>query len=933
MILVSMTLTTEQQRAISYRGGDLQIVACAGAGKTEAISRRVAALLREGVEPRAIIAFTFTEKAGAELKERIYRRTEEVQGREFLDKLGPMFVGTIHGWCFQMLQDAVPHFGNHEVIDEHRHAAFLSREASSLKLKDLAQGRHWAGIHEWTRIVDVIGNELMTPAMLEDATLRERYEKYLELMERFHFLTFSRIIAQAVAELERPAVHERVCGTLRHLVVDEYQDINPAQERLIQLLSLPPVQLCVVGDDDQAIYEWRGSDVHNIVRFAARRTGVETVKLLENRRSRPLIVETAARFAASIPDRLPKTMRTQREASVPMLCVWRAATDLEEADIVAGTIRGLLDKGFQHRDIAVLLRSVRTSAKPIFDALASRGIPVACGGRTGLFMQPEIDAIGRMYALLAGFDQWKAQPFEPPEPISVVSVATLLAARFPSGRRADEIEAFIADWISYLKKHGTRPVDLVDDYYRFLLFLKVQDHLDPNRPAGSALLGSLARFSEMLADFEHVTRRGRYQDQGGKREFVQGADRGRAFWFGLGNYLLHYAVTAYEDFEGETAQEVDAVQLLTVHQAKGLEWPAVFLPGLVEGRFPARQAGAQVEWPFSEAAFPQDKRDRYAGSDADERRLFYTAMTRARDMLYCSCFDRKTREFKPSPYILEIASTDKVERRKSLPLPEVRDSSAHRDVPPLEISFSEMARWVDCGYAYRLSSVFGFQQRLAEELGYGKAVHHVLRTLAEVAHERGVLPNSGEIRALVEREFYTPFANSASHSHLFQSALRLVETYATDYADDLRRIWEIERPFELLTEDGLLRGRADVILGHEAGSKDSLAIIDYKVSQSDERADRYELQLRIYSDAGRREGFDVRAAYLHSLAGSKREPVAIDKPTVHDAVETAAKALTSIRAGTFPPAPSKAACVACNYARVCRYCHQDTRAGLEEWGD
>lgn len=928
-----MELTPEQKKAISYRGGDLQIVACAGAGKTEAISRRVAALLHEGVEPHAIIAFTFTEKAGAELKERIYRRTEELQGRAFLDKLGPMFVGTIHGWCFHMLQDAVPRFGNHEVIDEHRHAAFLSREARSLKLKDLGHGRHWAGIHEWIRIVDVIGNELMTPQMLEDGGLRERYEQYLDLMERFHFLTFSRIIAQAVAELEDPAVHERVCGGLRQLVVDEYQDINPAQERLIQLLSRPPVQLCVVGDDDQAIYQWRGSDVRHILHFASQRGGVKIVRLLENRRSRPLIVETAARFAAAIPDRLPKTMRTERDPLGPMLCTWRAVTDLEESQIVAQTVQGLLDKGFRHRDIAILLRSVRTSARPIFDALASRGIPVACGGRTGLFMQPEIDAIGRMYALFAGFNQWRVQPFAPAEPIDTASVAKLMAGRLTFERTDDEIEGFITDWISYLRKHGTRPVDLVDDYYRLLHFIKVQDHFDPDTPAGSASLGSLARFSQLLADFEHVTRRGRYHEHGSERQFLSGADRGRAFWFALGNYLLHYAVTAYEDFEGETAQEMDAVQVLTVHQAKGLEWPVVFLPSLVEGRFPTRRAGTEAQWPFSEAAFPQDKRERYAGSDADERRLFYTALTRARDMVYCSCFDHKKQAFKPSPYIREITGSHTIERRISLPLPEAPDRSVQRDVPPLEISFSQMASWVDCGYAYRLSTVFGFQQRLAEELGYGKAVHHVLRTLAELAFNRGGIPRPAEVRALVEREFYVPFANTASHSNLFQSALQLVQTYVSDYADDLRRIWEIERPFELHTNDGLLMGRADIILDREAGKKDSLAIVDYKVSRDEERADRHELQLRIYSHAGRREGFDVRGAYLHSLAQSGREPVAIEEAVVRDAVHTAAESLSSIRRGGFPPRSSKTTCAACDYAHVCRYCDENVRARLQDWGN
>lgn len=122
-----IALSPSQQEIVSQRGGDLQIIACAGSGKTEAISRQVASLIVEDVAPASIIAFTFTEKAGAELKERIYQRVEECSGSDILDTLGPMFVGTIHGWCFHALQERVPRYGDYEVIDEHRHAALLNR--------------------------------------------------------------------------------------------------------------------------------------------------------------------------------------------------------------------------------------------------------------------------------------------------------------------------------------------------------------------------------------------------------------------------------------------------------------------------------------------------------------------------------------------------------------------------------------------------------------------------------------------------------------------------------------------------------------------------------------------------------------------------------------------------------------------------------------
>lgn len=330
-----ISLTPGQQKIVSDRGARLQVIACAGSGKTRSIAARVTDLIREGAAPESIIAFTFTEKAAAELKERIYGYVKQVMGEDFLGRLGPMYVGTIHGYCFHLLQDHVPKYGNYDVLDEHQHTGFVSRLRRPLGLDSLAH-RHWESIDLFLRATDVIGNEMLTENELAGHEIEGCYKEYRETLDRFRFLTFSQIIAQAVEALETdPAIFARVHGPLRHLIVDEYQDINPAQERLIELLAVEPVQLCVVGDDDQAIYQWRGSDVNNIVKFADRYHGASTHKLESNYRSRPTIVETANVFAQSIDGRLPKAMLPERKAGNDEIVLWKAETAEDEAEVIA----------------------------------------------------------------------------------------------------------------------------------------------------------------------------------------------------------------------------------------------------------------------------------------------------------------------------------------------------------------------------------------------------------------------------------------------------------------------------------------------------------------------------------------------------------------------------------------------------------------------
>lgn len=910
----AIVLSDSQERVIAYRRGDLRVIACAGSGKTESISRRVASLVcDDNVEPAAIVAFTFTERAAAQLKERIMHRVAERRGREFLDQLSPMFVGTIHGYCFHMLQRYVPKYGKYDVLDDHRHAGLLSREFFELGLAKFKRPKE-SPTQRWIRTVDVIGNELIPQDKLT-GVLGETYRRYRSMLDRYHCLTFSLIIQCAVEALEDPAIYERVHGRLRHLVVDEYQDINPAQERLIDLLAAPPVQLCVVGDDDQCIYQWRGSDVSAIQDLERKRPGVHDEKLEDNRRSRPRIIAAANEFARGIPGRLDKEMRPVRAAGPNEIVCWAAGTPDKEAERIAETISRLHGIGYRYADIGVLFRSVRTSAPPLIQALEARGIPVACGGRTGLFLQPEINLFGKLFAWFVG-GEWQDERFAPRSQVTVEELVEGFNAHFGDGKRIPGLEKYLEDWRSY---HFTRkpPANLVGDFYRLLYRLGAHQ-IDINTPEGSARFGAFGRFSTVLADFEHVFRRGRWVTEDGKRVFRGGREGGKEYFETLHRYLLYYARDAYEDFEGELFADTDAVDILTVHQAKGLEWPVVFIPSLTSSRFPSSQTGKEQHWLLSEDVFPQSVRARYEGSVTEERRLFYVALTRARDAAFLSYFRRINRNFSPSPFLREIAG-DGIPLLQELPLPGAPEPVPSDERPPLEVTFSDLAVFDDCGHRYRLANQLGFEQQIAPELGYGKAIHHVLRRVAETAKESGKIPDAADLEALVQQEFYLPLANRPAFDRMIQAGRRLVRTYVDKHQDDLRRVWEVERPFELHLPEGIVTGRADVILDEEGGKVGSLAVVDYKIATEKEREERYRWQLAVYAAAGRGEGLNVEGAYLHDLDAGNRTGVDIGDSSTNAAVAQAAQAVKQIRAGQFDPRPAPTKCSGCDYQRICRH--------------
>ena len=898
-------LEGDAAEAVTYRDGHLQIIAAAGSGKTEVVAQRAAELVASGVEPEGIVAFTFTERAAEELKERIALRVEGRLGTSARDRLGSLFVGTIHAYCFRLLQQRIPKYETYDVLDDNQLTAFLSREAHRLNIKQLdPRGRLFASIQLFLQSVSVVENELLDPAVLPEP-FGSVFRDYLSTLERYRLLTYGQQIARAVEELANPEVRADVHAQLRHLIVDEYQDINPAQEKLIELLSGPDVALCVVGDDDQAIYQWRGSDVSNIVAFEQRYPGVRAFRIETNRRSRPQIVETANRVAQTISGRLDKTMLKHRVAAdgSPQVVLWHQDTEVQEAGWIANMIIDLNDRGVRFRDMAVLVRSRAVYAK-LIDQFSAFDIPVQSAGRTGLFDQPEAKTLGRTICWLTDQD-WR-DPYGPPGPVTedglLAEYRTNFGVNEADGRR---LRRALNEWKKVVP-NSTRTANLVGEFYELLDVLGVRswdlsDRMQVNR------LGTLARFTALLADYESVRRRAR-PDADIEGEQVGGQDRGTWYYRNLGIHIVNYAQGAYEGFDGEIDLTLDAVDLTTVHKAKGLEWPAVFIPSVTANRFPTSRVGQVQSWLVPRHLFAAD---RYEGTDADERRLFYVAITRARDWVSISRHNRVTKNsVQPSPYYIELKDLETTPGAVAFPPIE----AAPRGDEALEITYSELATFIDCGMAYRLRNLLGFQPRLAPELGYGKAVHHVMRTVADVTRATGKVPSDVEIDRILNESFFLPSANKVAHRELKAAARRLVSTYTARYAEDLHRVWESERPFELRLNGVTVTGRADVILDREGGRPESLAILDYKTSTYDES--EHFLQLQVYADAGRREGLEVTAAYVHDLKASERATVDVGTAAVAAAEEVVGEAGRRIRDREFKANPG-VRCRRCEVRTIC----------------
>ncbi len=693
----------EQRAIIDFPAAPLRVEAGAGTGKTTTVALRVASLVeREGWDPEQVLGITFANKAAQELSERIRTLLRE--------HIGPgrdVEVHTYHGFAAQLLREfgalvgiernapvITPTFARQLLFDIVSTIEFPRLDATNVRLVDQIR-RLAAGLADHLLSptdVDPVPTDDEDDPWWRRADLLAAATAYQREKRRLGVVDYSDLILAAHRLVgDHPWVAERVASRYRAVVLDEYQDTNPAQRELLRTLFPPGFPVTAVGDPDQTIYEWRGASLENFARFPehfanADATPAPTLHLTLNRRSGHRILTLANRIRREIDGRERKPLTPLPGTDPGLVTAFWGNTSVDEAEWIADQIESLHDAGTAWRDVAVLFRKNKDISL-VNDALRRRDIPVEVANLGGLLSVPEVVEVRAWLRIIAA-------PGDGPA-----------LARILTGSRYRLGLADLARLTSWMISVRRIDAELDDDHERLPshTLLEGIDHLEEVTGLDARARAALERFRRLYRELLEVAQGvtlvelcRRILDRTGAWNDLESLDEASALSARLNLYrFLDLAeewsplegrptLEAFLDYLGALEEEpseeldtarlsgADAVTLLTVHRAKGLEWPVVFIPAVYDSNFPARSGGYDDPLRRPDSVPYELRLDRHSlpplTDDPDERtaalgrrhlsqewRIAYVAVTRAKARLYVSGAwwyghpAPRSRTVKPSP--------------------------------------------------------------------------------------------------------------------------------------------------------------------------------------------------------------------------------------------------------------------------------------------
>jgi len=628
-------LNPPQRDAVTATTGPVLVVAGAGSGKTRVIAHRIAYLLGvEGVDPRRVLAVTFTNKAAEEMR----RRVEELV---LPAGIRPPLIATFHSTCVRILRQRAAPAGlppSFVIYDEEDRLGVVKEAMRELDFDERALTPASA-VHR----ISHAKNQMLSPEEVERLARTPREERvaalyrvYEQRLRAAGAVDFDDLLLRVVHLFETaPEALAWYRALWTHVLVDEYQDTNRAQYRIIQLLTHERRNLCVVGDPDQSVYRWRGADLRNILDFEKDYPDCRVVTLEQNYRSTKRILDIASAVIANNTARKDKRLWTDNGEG-ERASVYRAWDENEEAAFVAQSIRALRREGVEHRDIAVFYRT-NAQSRVLEDALRRASVPHLIVGGVRFYERREIKDIVAYLRLVVNPLDDAAFRRAVGAPARGAGKATLdRLAEVARGQGAGLLAACAA----LPRDIGTRPRHALEEFARLIARLAARrQELALPAFVNEVIVASgyrnaleAERTAESQARLENLE-----ELVAASEEFIGSQEAFGVTDAKLESFLDSIALVADTD---EIDPEAGGVTLMTLHSAKGLEFPAVFLTGMEEGVFPHSRSMEDPE------------------ELEEERRLCYVGITRAKQRLVLSCaLHRRIQGYgvaEPSRFLLEI---------------------------------------------------------------------------------------------------------------------------------------------------------------------------------------------------------------------------------------------------------------------------------------
>jgi len=975
-----LKLNDAQRRAITHGEGPLLVIAGAGTGKTRVITERIGHLLQsdDSLSGENILGLTFTNKAAGEMKARVVRATGE-RGKD-------VTLATFHAFCEGLLKEAAP---ERLMIDKVDHWILLRRNLERLKLdkyRRLADPGQF--LNDFVEFFSRCQDELVSAedyqlyadglaaqldaerATLDEDTFKERAEEVAlqqeiarayraseELLREKKRVSFGSLITGAVELLE---TNDELRSTLqekyRYILVDEFQDTNIAQLRLLELLAGGKRNIVAVGDNDQAIYRFRGASFGSfklfLERFAGWREGEDStrfrVSLVENYRSTPNILRVATQVIAqnTVSADFPKKVLSANKEESEKVSVVELETEEDEARWIASELQRLHAAGRKWRDFAVLYRQ-HAHRDELVEELSRHKIPFVIS-KLSILDHPLVkDVLAYLRLVATPFDDIAcarvlAAPAWGFEPADLVRLA----------ERARKEKKALYDMLQL--PQGQLPFDGSHAALGKLVEFLSEQRKTLRRRTAREILADLLEWLEVtqrasVQDRKYVTRLSEFvkewepkSETRGLAEFVE--------------YLGYYSqaggtISLEDDFPG------DAVQLMTVHGAKGLEFPQVFLLRINNKKFPATERSRVFEFP---AALMKEGEPAEQFHIQEERRLFYVALTRAENRLTLTTLTEKKGKIpvfvedilmepaikrrdvhQLSPKLPEVSSTTKKEAPgaadsqlfpASTEPPKIFSRIAdwalefHPPTPePLTLSPSAVSGYRSCPQQYLFSRSWSLKEGPKAVLSFGSVMHTTIKRFVDQLRKGVKLPFE-EVARIFEAEWSSAgFEDDYQEKGYKEDGLEQLRAFHAAMLEAPPQVLEQEKSFELPLENNVtIIGRMDQV--NSLGRND-VEIIDYKTGKPKKDADaKKDLQLSLYALAAKEifEWNPVRLVF-HYLQNNHTQVTTRDAKQLDEAQKIVLEAAADIRAGEFPPNPGFV-CRNCAYKPICP-AHEESLSG------